>query len=317
MFSLSRWRTSSALRAASISTTWLGAFVVTVGPLRWWAGDPIEMCCDCWAGGLQRGWIHVARPVRSQRLRTRALTRATGRVAALRLDVSGNRTRPNTDDYGKSSCGAFCGRDPLSCIHSVCHVPYSLPRSRTSAQPVIAQRLDAGFAPPSRCVNRRVQARSDVAFRPDPRCVPAPARRPAHPVRAADPGRDRVLLLVPFAVALFATNGQTRADITFTDRERDGVAYLRPLVRLLSATVDAQNAAVAGRPAYGAALQTAGRDVEEIDTRLVRGAGDDRPLGRPVRATGPAAGSRATAREAYRAYPWSSSTWSRHDPPCG
>ena len=92
------------------------------------------------------------------------------------------------------------------------------------------------------------------------------------------PGRrrlDRVIpalvalcLVLPLVGTLAALYSQTSASITFTDRERDGVTYLRPLVRLLSATVDAQSTAVAGTAVDGARLKAASHDVEAVNAQL-------------------------------------------------
>ena len=75
-------------------------------------------------------------------------------------------------------------------------------------------------------------------------------------------------LLVPMGVSLASLNSQTGADLAFTDREREGITYLRPLVRLVSATVDAQSAAVAGKPLDVTRLKAAAHDVDVVDAQL-------------------------------------------------
>jgi hypothetical protein len=88
-------------------------------------------------------------------------------------------------------------------------------------------------------------------------------------------GLDRLIpllatlaLLVPLGVSLASLSTQTSANLTFTDRERDGVTYLRPLVRLVSATVDAQSAAVAGKAPDVMRLKAAAHDVDTADAQL-------------------------------------------------
>src|SRR5689334_23411077 len=59
------------------------------------------------------------------------------------------------------------------------------------------------------------------------------------------------LLLLPLAWVLVAYVGVQNAQVAFSAKERDGVAYLLPLARLATATVAARHDAVAGRPAPG------------------------------------------------------------------
>jgi hypothetical protein len=75
-------------------------------------------------------------------------------------------------------------------------------------------------------------------------------------------------LLVPVAV-LFGQNRQAIEDArTFAGRERHGVEYLRALGQVTIALVDAQSAAVAGRPASWEAMTRALRDTGAVDARL-------------------------------------------------
>jgi hypothetical protein len=79
-----------------------------------------------------------------------------------------------------------------------------------------------------------------------------------------------VAVLVPLAV-LFAqvwtSSGNGRS---FTADERRGVAYLAPLTRLLSATTEAQSAAVRNRKVDAASVRSAVAAVDEVDRRLGR-----------------------------------------------
>ena len=77
-----------------------------------------------------------------------------------------------------------------------------------------------------------------------------------------------LLLLVPLGLSLTTLWQSTGSDLTFDARERDGVRYLRPLVRLLSTTLDAQNAAVAGTAVDADAVRAALKDVDGVDDRV-------------------------------------------------
>ncbi|PYC71607.1 hypothetical protein C7C45_11310 [Micromonospora arborensis] len=76
-----------------------------------------------------------------------------------------------------------------------------------------------------------------------------------------------MLLLAPVAV-LFQQAHPTSDDRASVQRERDGARYLRPLGQVAVALVDAQSAAVAGRPASGEPLKEAVAEMAVVDTRL-------------------------------------------------
>ncbi|MEV5692122.1 hypothetical protein [Micromonospora globbae] len=98
---------------------------------------------------------------------------------------------------------------------------------------------------------------------------------PASRVRPRPAGRVLPLLLV---VALLAPLGVlfqqawrlTDDDRSLAERERLGVEYLRALAPVTDALVQAQSAAVAGRPASGAALTDAVAEAAAVDARIGR-----------------------------------------------
>ncbi|MGC4744314.1 hypothetical protein ACLQ28_01430 [Micromonospora sp. DT201] len=114
-----------------------------------------------------------------------------------------------------------------------------------------------------------------------------------------------VLLLAPVAV-LFQHAHPTGDDRVSVQRERDGAEYLRPLGKLAVALVDAQSAAVAGRPVSGEPLKEAVAEMAVVDTRLggdllarERWAGLRAKIDAlPDRATGKAASTMAAYSEA-------------------
>jgi hypothetical protein len=77
-----------------------------------------------------------------------------------------------------------------------------------------------------------------------------------------------VAVLVPLAVLFAQVWSSTSSGRSFTADERRGVAYLEPLTRLLSATTQAQSAAVRGRTVDAAAVQAAVSAVDVVDRRL-------------------------------------------------
>jgi hypothetical protein len=72
-------------------------------------------------------------------------------------------------------------------------------------------------------------------------------------------------LVVPLALSLTQLASSASEDRQFADLERRGVAYLGPLVRLVSATSDAQSAAVAGRSPDREAIEAAVQQVDEVE----------------------------------------------------
>ncbi|WP_051724277.1 hypothetical protein [Micromonospora chokoriensis] len=97
-----------------------------------------------------------------------------------------------------------------------------------------------------------------------------PARRSrswADALRIVLPPLIAVLLLAPVA-ALFSETYPTSADRAAVQRERDGAQYLRPLGNVAVALMDAQSAAVAGRPASAEPLKQAVAEMAVVDTRL-------------------------------------------------
>ena len=95
----------------------------------------------------------------------------------------------------------------------------------------------------------------------------APGRGSA---RAAAAAAVAVAVLVPLAVLFAQVWSASGASQSFTADERRGVAYLVPLTRLLSATTEAQSAAVRGRPVDAAAVRSAVAAVDQADARLGR-----------------------------------------------
>jgi hypothetical protein len=79
-----------------------------------------------------------------------------------------------------------------------------------------------------------------------------------------------VAVLLPLAVLFAQVWSSTSATRSFTADERRGVAYLEPLTRLLSATTEAQSAAVRGRTVDAASVRSAVAAVDQVDARLGR-----------------------------------------------
>lgn len=103
---------------------------------------------------------------------------------------------------------------------------------------------------------------------------PAPATgHPNGPVRPVSWRRRvaallaGVAVLVAYSVTLERLLANVGADVSFASAERDGDAYLRPLVTLLAVTADAQSAAVAGRQVDGTRLTEARTAVAAVDAR--------------------------------------------------
>jgi len=109
-------------------------------------------------------------------------------------------------------------------------------------------------------------------------------------------------VLVPLGVAVASVNSQAGASLTFTDRERDGVTYLRPLVRLLGATSDAQSAAAAGKSVDHAGLKTASDAVDAVDARLGAVLEATEPWGDVRTRLGQLSGTSGSARSTYKTY---------------
>ncbi|HEY6795794.1 MAG TPA: hypothetical protein VI248_14035 [Kineosporiaceae bacterium] len=104
------------------------------------------------------------------------------------------------------------------------------------------------------------------------------ADRPPTHSRRARAARRRVALaaavlalLVPFGLALGLSWATTGAQLDAAELEREGGHLLRPLVRLVAVTVDAQSAAVAGAIMNVAAVRSALREVDTAQA-LVDGA---------------------------------------------
>lgn len=99
--------------------------------------------------------------------------------------------------------------------------------------------------------------------------VPAPRarRRPSAPARLLPPLLV-VALLAPVALLVGLTWRHTDDDRALAARERLGVAYLAALAPVTDALVDAQSAAVAGRPVPGEALTRAVEAAATVDARI-------------------------------------------------
>ncbi|MEU9509019.1 hypothetical protein AB0D32_22390 [Micromonospora sp. NPDC048170] len=98
---------------------------------------------------------------------------------------------------------------------------------------------------------------------------------PAPPARRRPPAVGRVLpllllvaLLAPMTLLFVQTWRLTADDRDLVSRERLGVEYLRALAPVTDALVDAQSAAVAGRPVSGTALTHAVEAAASVDARI-------------------------------------------------
>jgi hypothetical protein len=80
-------------------------------------------------------------------------------------------------------------------------------------------------------------------------------------------------VLVPYAVAVSVLWSSVADDAQFAARERNGVRYLGPLVRLLAAETDVQSAAVAGSTPKTEAVLAAIPAVDQVDSTLGAGLG--------------------------------------------
>lgn len=77
-----------------------------------------------------------------------------------------------------------------------------------------------------------------------------------------------ITLAVPFIIAVSLMWTHTGEELADTNSERQGVTYLRPLVRLLAAAADQQSLDVTGTPSNGGALSAAIQDVTKVDAAL-------------------------------------------------
>lgn len=77
-----------------------------------------------------------------------------------------------------------------------------------------------------------------------------------------------VFLCVPYVLSLNLFWSRAGGDLRFAETERAGVAYLRPLVRLLAAAAYQESLDVAGTPGDGQRLRLAVRDVDAADATL-------------------------------------------------
>ena len=93
----------------------------------------------------------------------------------------------------------------------------------------------------------------------------APGRGPA---RVAMAVAVAVAVLAPLAVLVAQVWSSTGATRSFTADERRGVAYLEPLTRLLSATTEAQSAAVRGQVVDTRSVRAAVAAVDQADATL-------------------------------------------------
>jgi hypothetical protein len=80
-------------------------------------------------------------------------------------------------------------------------------------------------------------------------------------------------VLVPYAVAMSVLWSSMGDDVRFAARERNGVHYLGPLVRLLGAETDVQSAAVAGATPNTETVLAAIPAVDQVDSTLGAGLG--------------------------------------------
>ncbi|MEV4388078.1 hypothetical protein AB0J68_20565 [Micromonospora sp. NPDC049580] len=99
--------------------------------------------------------------------------------------------------------------------------------------------------------------------------VPAPrARRRTSMLGRSLPLLLIVALLAPVGLLFASTWRQTGDDRSLADRERLGVQYLRALAPVTEALVEAQSAAVAGRPVPGEPLSRAVEQAATVDARI-------------------------------------------------
>jgi len=76
-----------------------------------------------------------------------------------------------------------------------------------------------------------------------------------------------LLLLVPLTMSLVLGAVRATRQIEVAERERDGLSYVEPLVRLVAELAEVRQAAAAGRPASRSSIP-ASRDVAEADRRF-------------------------------------------------
>lgn len=105
----------------------------------------------------------------------------------------------------------------------------------------------------------------------------APVADPVQPRVAPPPYRMRRVLvvvlvvlavLIPYGVTLALLWSDLSTRLTVAERERDGVTYLAPLVRVLSATADVQSVTVAGARPDTTEIRAAIGAVDVMDNRL-------------------------------------------------
>ena len=105
----------------------------------------------------------------------------------------------------------------------------------------------------------------------------APVADPVQPRVAPPPYRMRRVLvvvllvlavLIPYGVTLALLWSDLSTRLTVAERERDGITYLAPLVRLLSATADVQSVTVAGARPDTTEIRAAIGAVDVMDNRL-------------------------------------------------
>jgi hypothetical protein len=75
-------------------------------------------------------------------------------------------------------------------------------------------------------------------------------------------------LLVPYGITLALFWSRSGNELSATETGRQGVTYLRPLIRLLSAAVDRQSSVLTGTAGEDQRLQAALHEMEVMDSRL-------------------------------------------------
>jgi methyl-accepting chemotaxis protein len=115
-----------------------------------------------------------------------------------------------------------------------------------------------------------------------------------------------VALLAPLSFATYAYVTTQDAQIAFSAKERQGVAYIAPLGDLLIAVVGARAAAVAGDQgrlaAAGQAVAAATAQVDRVDARLGRGLGVDGAWAKAKASLGVIGRTRASPQQTLDAY---------------
>ncbi|RLK53674.1 methyl-accepting chemotaxis protein [Actinokineospora cianjurensis] len=108
-----------------------------------------------------------------------------------------------------------------------------------------------------------------------------------------------VVLLLPLAFVSYGYIGIQTAQVDFSAKERDGVAYLRPVLTLTAATVDARRAAAAGTTTGAITDEIAGVDAVDATLGAELGVSAAWSTAKTALATAVQAGQGQAAYDAY------------------